>query len=57
MKKRIFKNAYSSYFNGDYGLMWDYLREQVNNGNISYEDAETIAEDVVNTYDLLTDDL
>ena len=46
----IWNNAYDMYANGDYALMWDYLREQVNNGNLSYGDAETIAEDIVKTY-------
>ena len=48
----IWNNAYDMYANGDYALMWDYLREQVNNGNLSYGDAETMAEDIVETYNL-----
>ena len=45
----IWNNAYNCYVEADYCIMWDYLREQVNNGNISYNDAETIAEDVIKT--------
>jgi len=52
MFKEIWNNAYNIYADYDYGLMWDYLREQVNNGNISYADAETMAEDIVETYNL-----
>ena len=48
----IWNNAYNVYADGDYDLMWDYLREQINNGNISYDDAETIAESIVDTYNL-----
>lgn len=48
----IWNNAYDMYANGDYALMYDYLREQVNNGNLSYGDAEAMAEDIVKTYDL-----
>lgn len=49
---KIWKNAYLIYSRGDYSLMWDYLREQVNNGNITYADAEDIAEDIVSIFDL-----
>lgn len=52
MFTEIWNNAYQIYCDGDYGLMWDYLREQVNNRNILYDDAQTIAEDVVDTYNL-----
>ena len=48
----IWDNAYNTYAEGDYCLMWDYLREQVKNGNLTQDDAEEIAEDIVETYDL-----
>lgn len=48
----IWNNAYESYVEGDNALMWDYLREQVNNGNITQDDAETMAEDIIMTSDL-----
>lgn len=48
----IWNNAYDIFAEADDCLMWDYLREQINNGNISRADAEDIAEDVINTYNL-----
>jgi hypothetical protein len=48
----IWNNAYDTYCEGDYCLMWDYLREQVNNGNLTQDDAETMAEDIVETANL-----
>ena len=47
MFTKIRNNARNIYVEGDWGLMWDYLREQVNNGNISYIDAEYIADDIL----------
>lgn len=49
---RIWNNAYYAYAEGDYYLMWDYLREQVNSGNMSYGDAQTMAHDIVGTANL-----
>ena len=48
----IWDNAYNIYSESDDCLMWDYLREQVKNGNISQADAEELADDVIDTYNL-----
>lgn len=48
----IWNNAYEVYVEGDYCLMWDYLRAQVKNGNITQDDAECMAEDIVGTANL-----
>ena len=48
----IYNNAYNTFCETDDALMWDYLREQINNGNISREDAEEMAEDIIETYNL-----
>lgn len=48
----IWNNAYNTYAETDECLMWDYLRAQIKVGNISKDDAETLAEDVIETYKL-----
>jgi len=48
----IYNNAYNIFAETDDCMMWDYLREQINLGNISQEDAETMAEDIITTYNL-----
>ena len=48
----IYNNAYDTYAEADDCVMWDYLREQVRLGNISQDDAEEMAEDVIETYNL-----
>jgi hypothetical protein len=48
----IWQNAYDIYTNCDYAQLWDYLREQVNDGNLTYGDAETMADNIVETYNL-----
>ena len=53
--KEIYDNAYEMYRNTDFCMMWDYLREQVNNGNINYGKAGEIAELVVSLYDSIGD--
>ena len=53
--REIYDNAYEMYRNTDYCMMWDYLREQVNNGNINYGEAGDIAELVVSLYDSIGD--
>ena len=50
--REIWNNAYDIFVEADDCLMWDYLREQIRNGNISQDDAECIADDVINTYNL-----
>lgn len=49
---RIWNNAYDCYVDGDYCLMWDYLREQINNGNLRQADADMMAEDIVEVANL-----
>ena len=48
----IYNNAYNTYAETDDCMMWDYLREQIDNGNIDRATAEQIAEDVIETYNL-----
>lgn len=48
----IWNNAYDSYVEGDYCLMWNYLKEEIENGNLTQGDARCIAEDVVETANL-----
>ena len=48
----IWNEAYNTFCEGDDCLMWDYLREQIKDGNISADDAADIAEDVIDTYNL-----
>lgn len=50
--KTIWNNAYDVYADHDDIMMWDYLKEQVNNGNIDRGTAEDIAADVIETYNL-----
>lgn len=53
MIDKIMDNAMNVYCSGDYYLMWDYLREQVNNGNITQDEAEKIEEAVMDNEDLM----
>ena len=48
----IWNNAYDTYAETDDALMWDYLNEQIRNGNITREDAEVMAEDIIETYNV-----
>lgn len=48
----IWDTAYEIFAETDDILMWDYLKEQISNGNISRGDAEEIAGDVIETYNL-----
>ena len=47
MKDEIRMAAIDIYCTGDYCLMWDYLREQISNGNINQDEADEIAESAV----------
>lgn len=48
----IWDTAYEVFAETDDAIMWDYLNEQINNGNIDRDTAEDIREDVINTYNL-----
>ena len=48
----IWNNAYDIYAGYDYRPMCDYLDGQVSSRNITRADAESIAEDVIATYNL-----
>ena len=48
----IYNNAYNTFAENDDCMMWDYLREQIKNGNISQADAEDMADDIIETYNL-----
>ena len=48
----IYNNDYNTFAEADDCIMWDYLREQISSGNISQADAEQMAEDVIETYNL-----
>lgn len=50
--REIWDNAYSIYAETDDIQLWDYLKEQIKNGNIDRDTAEDIREDVINTYNL-----
>ena len=52
MFTEIWNNAYNIFAETDDCQMWDYLREQIAMGNISQADAETMAEDIIETYNL-----
>ena len=52
MFTEIWNNAYNIFVETDDCQMWDYLREQIAMGNISQADAETMAEDIIETYNL-----
>lgn len=47
MLKKIWNDAYIAYVGNGYDSMWNYLEKQIKNGNISYEVAEAIAEDII----------
>lgn len=46
----IYNNALDYFTNTDDCIMWDYLREQIRNGNITQDEAEEIADDVITAY-------
>lgn len=48
----IWDGAYEIFAEADDAIMWDYLREQTRNGNITQDEAEDIANDVIETYNL-----
>lgn len=52
MKKftEIYNTAYNILADSDTSMMWDYLFKEVKKGNISQENAETMAEDIIDTY-------
>lgn len=50
--KAVWNNAYDTYAEADDAIMWDYLNEQIKNGNIDRGTAEDIAADVIETYNL-----
>lgn len=50
VKERVYINAWDYFVQTDDCIMWDYLREQVRNGNITQDEAEEIADDVITAY-------
>lgn len=48
----IYNAAYNILADTDTSMMWDYLFEQVKNGNIPQADAEQMGEDIIDTYNL-----
>lgn len=50
VKERIYTNAWDYFVQTDDCIMWDYLREQVKNGNITQDEAEDIADDIITAY-------
>lgn len=52
LSRYIWDTAYNIFAEADDVMMWDYLKEQIRNGNIDRDTAEQIAEDVIETYNL-----
>ena len=52
MFKEIWNNAYDIFAETDDMTMWKYLNEQIENGNMTKADAEIMAEDIIETYNL-----
>ena len=48
----IYNTAYNILVDSDTSMMWDYLFAEVKKGNISQGDAETMGEDIIDTYNL-----
>lgn len=48
----IWNNAYDIYCDTDEVIVWDYLKEQINNGNITFDDAQEMLNDIIETYNL-----
>lgn len=48
----IWNNAYDEYVDNGHYSMWEYLKEEIQNGNLTKGDARCMAEDVVETAEL-----
>lgn len=48
----IWNDAYNAFASEGYIAMWDYLDDRVNSGDLSADDADVMARDVINTYNL-----
>lgn len=48
----IYNEAYNILVDTDTSMMWDYLFEQVKEGNLTEEDASTMGDDIIDTRNL-----
>ena len=42
LMSEIWNNGYEIFCETDDGILWDYLKEQVNNGNITYDGTNNV---------------
>ncbi len=48
----IWNDVYNTYCGQGHTAMWDYLEDRVASGDLHIADADVMAEDVINTYNL-----